>query len=170
MNKNFPKSAPVRWALLCCLLLVAAALAACGGAAEPAMSDMSEMDEMDHDQMESDEHGHGDDDHGHSDGAVERVPNNGAVIRITSPADGATFSAGEQVIVEVEFENFTPGEDGNHWHVYVDGASWGMVMGGNVDQPLTGLEPGEHEISVFMSIETHEEMEDGDAITITVTE
>ena len=45
-----------------------------------------------------------------------------------------------------------------------------MVMGSNHDQVLRGLEPGEHEIGVFMSIETHEQLEDGDSVTITVEE
>lgn len=105
-----------------------------------------------------------------SHGGGERVPNEGAAIRITAPADGATFQAGEQVIVEVEVENFVLGEDGNHWHVYVDDVSWGMVVGGNTDQPLTGLEPGAHEVSAYLSIGTHEEMMDGDSVTIVVEE
>jgi hypothetical protein len=32
------------------------------------------------------------------------------------------------------------------------------------------LEPGEHEVSVFLSIDTHEEYEDGDSVTIVVEE
>ena len=126
------------------------------GGLEPAAEDDTVMEEMEHD------------DH---DLEVIRIPNeNGAAIRITSPEDGATFSAGEQVVVEVEVENFDLGVNGNHWHVYIDGSSWGMVMGENTDQPLSGLEPGEREISVFMSIDTHEEYEDGDSVTITVAE
>jgi hypothetical protein len=74
------------------------------------------------------------------------------------------------VIVEVATENFPLGENNNHWHVYVNGASWGMIMGGNGDYPLSGLEPGTHEIAVYMSIATHEEYATGDSITITVSE
>ena len=106
----------------------------------------------------------------HDDNNLDTIPNNGAVIRITSPADGATFKAGDEVLVEVETENFGLGEDDNHWHVYIDGTSWGMVMGGNHDQVLRGMEPGEHEIGVFMSIGTHEQMEDGDTIKIVIEE
>jgi hypothetical protein len=35
---------------------------------------------------------------------------------------------------------------------------------------IRGLEPGRHEIAVYLSIDTHEELEDGDAITIEVAE
>ena len=41
-------------------------------------------------------------------------------------------------------------------------------MGGNHDQVLRDLSAGKHEISVFMSIGTHEQMADGDSITVTV--
>ncbi len=161
------------------MLLLAAFLAACGGNAgsEPAASDDSEsMEEMDHDDMENMDHDDDDDmeemDHDHEamDDEVNRIPNEGAVIHITSPASGDTFNAGDQVLVEVEVENFDLGSGENHWHVYIDGSSWGMVMGGNTDQPLAGLEPGEHEIAVYLSIDTHEEMEDGDSILITIDE
>jgi len=121
-------------------------------------------------------------DHDHEDGEHEeeahdetephgRIPNeNGAAIHIITPTDGGTFQHGEQILVEVETENFDLSQEGYHWHVYVDGKSWGMVMGGNSDFPLSGVEPGEHEISAFLSIPSHEEYEDGDSITVTVEE
>ena len=62
------------------------------------------------------------------------------------------------------------GEDGNHWHVYVNGSSWGMVMGRNTSEIVRGLEPGEHQIEVYLSLESHEELEDGDGVTITIVE
>jgi hypothetical protein len=102
--------------------------------------------------------------HGH------RVPNNGAVVRIIAPTSGDTFARGEEVIVEIETEQFPLGEDGNHWHVYVNGESWGMVMGANYTEVLRGLTPGQHQISVYLSNAAHEDLEDGDAVTITVTE
>ena len=153
--------------LLLVLLLGFSLLGACStaGGTEPAAGDA--MEEMDHDEEMDDAH---DDEHDH-DEEHNRIPNqDGAAITITSPEDGATFSTLDQILIEVEVENFELGEDDQHWHVYVDGVSFGMVMGNNTDQALPGLEPGEHEISVFLSISTHEEYEDGDAITIVVEE
>ena len=123
-------------------------------------AEMGDMEEMNHDDMES-----MDDDH-----AAARIPNEGgAAISIVSPEDGTTFAAGEQIIIEVAVENFELGDE-NHWHIYIDGNSWGMVMGQNTEQALTGIDPGEHEIGVYMSIESHEEYEDGDQIHIVVEE
>jgi hypothetical protein len=159
--------------LLLLFFLTSAIFTACTTASpdEAAEEEMGEMEGMEHDdEMEHDEEmGHEDeDDHDHS---AERIPNEGgAAIFIISPEDGATFPHGEQIIVEVGFENFSLSETGNHWHVYVDGESWGMVMGGNTEQPLTGVDPGEHEIAVYISIESHEEYEDGDVIHIVVEE
>ena len=158
MNLNFLKKRPYFPLLI--LLLITFVIAACGGS-EPAASDeMGDMEEMD------DEHEHDDMEAMSS----NRIPNEGATVQITSPSSGDSFAASQQIIVEIETENFDLTEEGYHWHVYVDGESWGMVLGGNYDQPLTGLEPGEHMIEVFLSIPSHEEMEDGDSVMITVTE
>ena len=134
--------------------------------------EMGEMEEMDHDdgnmeEMEEhdmDEMGHD----GHDDG-ISRIPNqDGATISVVGPENGSIHTFGDQIIVEVAVENFELGEDGSHWHIYVDGSSWGMVMGQNTEQALTGIEPGEHEIAAYLAIGTHEEFEDGDSIMITV--
>lgn len=127
------------------------------------------MEEMDHDGAEMD-HGDGDGEMDHDEiHAAGRIPNqDGAAIHITSPAGGATFKTGDQILIEIEVENFTLGENANHWHVYVDGVSFGMVMGKNTDQPISGIEPGEHEVAVYLSIQSHEEFEDGDMVMITV--
>lgn len=117
--------------------------------------DMEEMEEGEHD-MEL-EH------------REERIPNpDGAAITLLSPEDGATFAEGDEVIVEVQVDNFALGEDGNHWHIYINGTSWGMVMGENTSQSLRGLEPGEHEIEVYIAGGDHIDFEEGDSITITV--
>ena len=146
------------------LFLAVACSPAAGSGSEPGMEEMGEMEEETGDE-------HEDGNHEHSGEQTEgRVPNEGAAVRIVSPADGATFQSGEQIIVEIETENFDLGQADNHWHVYVDGSSWGMIMGGNTDEALSGIEPGEHEISVYLSIGTHEELEEGDTITITVAE
>lgn len=129
-----------------------------------ACSDGSETENTNEEHvMEEEEHG----EHEHE--GEERIPNpDGATITILSPADGATFAEGEEVLIEVEVENFALGEDGNHWHVYVDGSSWGMVMGGNTSEALRGLEPGTHEIETYIAGGDHIDFEDGDSVTITV--
>lgn len=154
------KASPL-WLLLPVLLL-ALFLAACSADGDMDHDDMESMGDMDHDDMENMD----DMDHGDSD----RVPNEGRTVRIVAPAAGAIFDRGADVVVEVETENFTLGTEENHWHVYVDGQSFGMVMGSNTDQVLRNLEPGTHEIEVRLSISTHEELEEGAAVTITVTE
>ncbi|WP_420643272.1 hypothetical protein [Candidatus Leptofilum sp.] len=155
LNKN----TLIRTWLLIGLLFAGFVLVACSGAGDPEPdADGESMEEMD------------DASHDHED-KPDRIPNEGgATISIISPEEGATFNTLDQVLIEVEVDNFVLGEDGNHWHVYVDGVSFGMVMGGNTDQALPGLDPGEHEVSVFMSIDTHEEYADGDSVTIVVEE
>lgn len=100
----------------------------------------------------------------------ERIPNDGAVIQIISPADAASFIQGEDIVVEVEVENFDLTVEGAHWHLYVDGSVYAQVLEGPTKEVLRGLEPGEHEIEVYLGLPTHEELEDGGSITITVTE
>lgn len=107
--------------------------------------------------------------HDHSAHEVNRLPNEGALIRIVSPTDGEMFEAGSDVRVEVEFENFDLNKEGNHWHVYVDDQSSRMIMGGMIDAVLRDLEPGQHKLSAYMSVgKAHDELEEGAAITITI--
>jgi hypothetical protein len=103
-------------------------------------------------------------------GEHERLPNEDAVIHIVSPADGATFSSDEEIVVEIETESFVLGEEGRHWELYVDGASWGSIEGGNQDEVVRGLEPGEHEITAYLSLGSHDQLADGSTIYISVTE
>lgn len=121
-----------------------------------------------HNDAEGADHEHDDADHEHSDDAEGApVPNNGAVVRIVSPADGATVSASD-FVVEIETENFTLGADGNHWHVYIDGVEWGMIMGVDTSFALNGIEPGVHQVDVRLSNGMHEELAEGDTISVTV--
>lgn len=111
------------------------------------------------------------DDHDHEDHhGGDRIPNNGAVIRIASPEEGALFGEFEDVIIEVEIDNFVLGEEGNHWHVYVDGVSRAHVMSQAHDYALRGLEPGDYLLEVFLADGNHRDLEEGDAVTITIHE
>ncbi len=96
------------------------------------------------------------------------VPNNGAEVTLVSPADGVVVAAGADIPITIETVNFPIGENGNHWHIYLDGTPI-MVMGGNTFV-LQNLAPGEHTIEVFLSLGTHENLEKGDSHTITVEE
>lgn len=143
-------------------LLMSLVLVACGGAASNGSMNNAADGATDT--------GQGEMDHGDTDHAEERVPNNGAVIRIVSPADGAVFKTTDEVLVQVEIENFDLGADGNHWHVVLDDNSEIMVMGGNTDQALRNLAPGQHTIEAILSTGDHGDLEDTSKVTITVEE
>ena len=151
-------------------------LAACSSAGgnEPAVEESSggdEMEGMSSDEMESMDHEESTEHSEHEhEGDSSRIMNEGATIEITSPVTGTTFGFGEQVLVEVDVQNFELGVEGSHWHVYIDGSSWGMVLGGNLDQPLVGLEPGEHMIETFLANGDHEELMQGSSVMIVVEE
>ena len=76
----------------------------------------------------------------------------------------------QNVIVEVEVDNFDLTESENHWHVYVDGKTWGMIKGGDTIYVLQGVDAGGHEISVYLATGTHEELEDGSSVTVEMYE
>lgn len=143
------KKHPARIAFLLACFLLAFAVA-CSDAAN---------DNHDPDQAPAaaDEAGHGD-----------RIPNNGAAIEIVSPADGAVFNSGDSIVVEIAVTNFLLGENGNHWHILVDGASFGMITGIANDFILRGLEPGSHQIEVVLANGDHQDLQDGDIIAIEV--
>jgi hypothetical protein len=161
--------------VLSLISIFALALAACGGAAQATdtggsdMQENGEMGEEGHEEHEEGEHEEGEhEEEEHEHGSEERIPNDGAVIRILGPADGATFAEGEDILVEVEVEGFILGEEGSHWHIYIDGSSWGMVVGNDTDQALSGIEPGEHLLEVYLAGGDHIELVDGDAIHIVI--
>jgi hypothetical protein len=115
-------------------------------------------------EMGLDGHVHGDHNH------PERLPNGEAVIRIASPEDGAIFESRSDVRIEIETESFNLGEEGQHWHLYVDDQPGRMIMGKMNDAVLRDLEPGQHEISAYLSVGSHQDLEDGAAVTITVVD
>lgn len=146
------------------LILIIAAFYACSSTETEPNTESGEMEAMEHE--EGDEHT--EEEHEEEHMKEERIPNEGASIVIISPDSGSTFGTGEEVTVEVEVQQFALGEDGNHWHVYVDGTSWGMVVGGRTTETLRGLDPGAHQIEVYLTDGSHAELEDGDSIGITL--
>ncbi len=132
---------------------------ACASSAEEADAEEVEHEEETH---EEDEH----EDSDHEEGS--RIPNDGGTIHIVDPVNGSAFSVDDDIVVEVEVLGFDLSLEGNHWHVYVDGTSYGTVTGGDTDKVLRGLEPGELLVEVYIAGGDHIEFEDGDKITITV--
>jgi hypothetical protein len=111
--------------------------------------------------------------HGHSEAESEseeqlQMPNNGAVIRIVSPADGLVCAAGMEIEVCIELEHFALVQAGCHWHISVDGEPWSMIMDDRLNDVLYGLPPGEHRIEVRLADGEHRDLEEGDAITVFV--
>jgi hypothetical protein len=152
------------------VLLIVAAVAACSpsgpGVATPAGDDHSGQPEGEEGHVEE----NAVEDNHVEDHSANRIPNEGAVVRIVSPVDGTVFQAADELVVEVETENFDLAEAGHHWHVYVDDTSYGMIVGGDTTHVLRNLQPGPHEIAVYLSVESHEELQDGDAAMIVVEE
>jgi len=156
--KLFKKSLPIA-----ALILILAAFVLSGCQPQAAATEPTEGEHAgEHTQGAEHEPGSGNE-HGN------RIPNDGAVIHILSPADGAAFKHGDDIVVEVEAENFDLAVEGSHWHLYVDGKVWLQAVG-VTKEVIHGLEPGEHKIEVYLGLPTHEELEDGATITITVTE
>ncbi len=112
---------------------------------------------------------------GHSSGhrqqhQPELIANNGARVQLVSPPAEAVFEAGRDVPVQIATENFNLGQAGNHWHIYVDDRPGIMIMGQMNSAVLRNLEPGTHQIAARLSVGTHQELEDGAKVTITILE
>ena len=125
--------------------------------------EMEHNDGMEHDDMDMGEH----EEHEHQ-FEEPQIDNNGAVIKILSPTDHTTFQEGDSIQVEIELTDFVLAEDGNHWHIYVNGISYGMVTGQTNKHVLNGIEVGEQHIEVFMANGEHEQLRVGDAVAIIV--
>lgn len=148
--------------LLLTLLLVALALVAAACSASNNTNHNNDVNSEHNHTEENAEHEHDED--------AEMVPNNGAIITLLSPADGATFTTDDEIKVEVEVENFSLGQDGNHWHINVGDTEYAMVVGENTSDVIRGLEPGEYTITVRLANGDHQDLEEGDTATITITE
>ncbi len=158
---------PLLWRLLMALIFLSIVGCNATSTTDTSGGDMSEPMGDNHDMGDMEESGH-DEGSNHDEAARQFVPNNGAAVRIISPAEGDAFSLDDSIPVIIEPTNFTIGEEGNHWHIYLDGSPI-MVMGGETFV-LKGLAPGGHEIDVYLSLGTHEDLEEGDKITIMVEE
>ena len=95
----------------------------------------------------------------------ERIPANGAAVKIVAPKDGEMLDR-DNVIVRVETTNWPLGETGHHFHLYVNGAEQGMSQGNNPALQARDLQPGENMIEVVLSNELHQELDASDRITL----
>jgi hypothetical protein len=113
---------------------------------------------------ESDHHEEGapeaDHDHGHG----ERLPANGAAVKIIAPQHNAVLDR-DSVIVRVETTSWPLGE-GKHWHLYVNGKEQGMSQGSAAALQARDLQPGENIIEVTLSNELHQELNATDMIAV----
>jgi hypothetical protein len=58
------------------------------------------------------------------------------------------------------------GEEGHHWHVYVNGQEQGMSQGNSPALQARDLQPGENIIEAVLSNELHQELNATDKITV----
>jgi hypothetical protein len=68
----------------------------------------------------------------------------------------------------IELQRFVLGQNGNHWHISVDGEPWIMIEDQSLKQVLRDLPPGEHTIEVLMADGEHHDLEQGDAVRVVV--
>ena len=101
--------------------------------------------------------------HHHAQG--NRLDAGDALIKIVSPQDGAVLKA-NAVIVRVETLNWPLGEQGHHWHLYVNGAEQGMSQGSSPAVQARDLRPGENTIEVVLSNDLHQELNATDTIDV----
>jgi hypothetical protein len=94
----------------------------------------------------------------------ERIPANGAAVKITAPQNGEVLNR-PLVIVRVETTNWPLGE-GKHWHLYVNGQEQGMSQGNSPALQARDLQPGENTIEAVLSNELHQELNATDTITV----
>jgi ABC-type transport system substrate-binding protein len=96
------------------------------------------------------------------DASVAAVP--GASITILAPADGAHLKAGEENTLSYEV---TPGEGGDHFHVWVDDKRGPGVHDNKGTYTLPKMAPGEH--LIYIAIVTKDHMVTGPKRSIRVT-
>jgi hypothetical protein len=126
-------------------LFALAALGVSGRAQADGTPTPDHMLEMDGTPMPPDGHNH------------ERIPANGAAVKIIAPQDGAVLDR-DNVIVRVETTNWPLGEAGHHWHLYVNGKEQGMSQGNAPALQARDLQPGANVIEATLSNELHQEL------------
>ena len=102
-------------------------------------------------------------DHSHDHG--ERIDANGAAVKIIAPQDGEVLNR-PLVIVRVETTNWPLGEEGHHWHVYVNGQEQGMSQGNSPALQARDLQPGDNVIEAVLSNDLHQELNATDKISV----
>jgi hypothetical protein len=142
-----------RKSLIIVVLLLLAAFGVSGSAQADGTPTPDHMMDMGGTPMPEDEHNH------------ERIPANGASVKIVSPTDGEVLDR-DNVIVRVETTNWPLGEEGHHWHLYVNGKEQGMSQGNAPALQARDLLPGDNVIEVTLSNELHQELDTTDKITI----
>ncbi len=78
-------------------------------------------------------------------------------VRIVSPQDGDVLND-SSVIVQVETTNWLLGEDGRHFHLYVNDQEQGMSQGNNSLVQVRDLQPGDNSLEVVLSDGQHQEL------------
>ncbi|HTP08634.1 MAG TPA: hypothetical protein VMP08_10310 [Anaerolineae bacterium] len=101
--------------------------------------------------------------HHHAQG--NRIEAGDALVKIVSPQDGDVIK-NNSFIVRVETLNWPLGEQGHHWHLYVNGAEQGMSQGNSPALQARDLQPGENTIEVVLSNELHQELNATDTISV----
>ena len=95
----------------------------------------------------------------------DRIDARGASVKIMAPKDGEALNR-PLVIVRVETTNWPLGEEGHHWHLYVNGKEQGMSQGNSPALQARDLQPGENIIEAVLSNELHQELNATDKITV----
>jgi hypothetical protein len=142
-----------RKSLIVLVLLLLAALTFAGGAQADGTPTPDHMN-MNSTPEANDTHDHGD-----------RIDANGAAVKIAAPQDGEVLDR-PLVIVRVETTNWPLGEEGHHWHLYVNGQEQGMSQGNSPALQARDLQPGENTFEVTLSNELHQELDATDKITV----
>ena len=134
-------------------VLLLAAFALAGSAQADGTPTPDHMMEMGGTPMPEDGHNH------------ERIPANGAAVKIIAPQHNAVLDR-DNVIVRVETTNWPLGEEGHHWHLYVNGKEQGMSQGNAPALQARDLQPGDNLIEVTLSNELHQELNTTDMIAV----